>query len=114
VEALENVPGPFIAVTDYVKTLPDFIRPWMSQRYVVLGTDGFGRSDTREALRRFFEVDAESIAIAALHALSQDGLIPAREVSRAIKGLGVDPDKLDPVNPRIPEKVTHIETKIAS
>jgi pyruvate dehydrogenase E1 component len=115
VEALEDVPGPFIAATDYVKTLPDFIRPWMNQRYVVLGTDGFGRSDTREALRRFFEVDAECIAIAALHALAQDGLVPALEVSKAIRELGVDPDKLDPLHPRIVDKVTNIsETKLAS
>jgi len=105
---LEDIPGPFIAATDFVKTVPDFIRPWVNQRYVVLGTDGFGRSDTREALRRFFEVDAENIAIAALHALSQDGLIPAREVAKAIKDLGVDPDKLDPVHPRLMEKAPTI------
>lgn len=97
---LEDVPGPLIAATDFMKTVPDFIRPWVHQRYVVLGTDGYGRSDTREALRRFFEVDAECIAIAALHALSQDGLIPAHEVSQAIRDLGVDPEKLDPVHPR--------------
>ena len=97
---LENVPGPYIAATDFVKTVPDFIRPWITQRYVTLGTDGYGRSDTREALRRFFEVDAESIAIAALHALSQDGLLKASEVSKAIKDLGVDPEKLDPLESR--------------
>jgi pyruvate dehydrogenase E1 component len=105
---LESVPGPFIAATDFVKTVPDFIRPWMAQRYVVLGTDGFGRSDTREALRRFFEVDAENIAIAALHALSLDGLIPAQEVALAIKDLGVDPEKLDPVHPQITDDVTSV------
>ena len=105
---LESVPGPFIAATDFVKTVPDSIRPWIAQRYVVLGTDGFGRSDTREALRRFFEVDAESIAIAALHALSLDGLIPAQEVSLAIKDLGMDPEKLDPVHPRITDDVTSV------
>ena len=99
--ALEGVPGPIIAATDFVKALPDFIRPWLNQRYVVLGTDGFGRSDTREALRRFFEVDAESIAIAAIYALHQDGLIPAQEVTRSIKDLGVDPDKLDPLHPHV-------------
>jgi pyruvate dehydrogenase E1 component len=96
---MEDVPGPIIAATDFVKTVPDLIRPWVAQRYVTLGTDGFGRSDTREALRRYFEVDAESIAIAAMHALSQDGLLPAREVSKAIRDLGVDPDKLDPLHP---------------
>ena len=53
---------PFVAVTDFMKTIPDLIRPWVMRRYVTLGTDGYGRSDTREALRRFFEVDAESIA----------------------------------------------------
>jgi pyruvate dehydrogenase E1 component len=94
---LKDVSGPFIAATDYVKTVPDFIRPWIGQRFVTLGTDGFGRSDTRESLRRFFEVDAENIAIAALHALSLDGLIPASEVTRAIKELEVDPEKLDPL-----------------
>ena len=114
-QVLEDVPGPVIAATDFIKTVPDLIRPWINQRYVVLGTDGFGRSDTREALRRFFEVDAENIAIAALYALSQDGLIPARDVARAIKDLGVDPEKLDPLHPRIPSKVTSMaETKLAS
>jgi len=101
VRTLQNATGPFIAATDFVKTVPDFIRPWMTQRYVVLGTDGHGRSDTREALRRFFEVDAESIAIAALHALSQDGSIPAKEVAIAIGDLGVNPEKPDPLNPPV-------------
>ncbi len=107
-KVLEDVQGPIVAATDFMKTIPDLIRPWISRRYVVLGTDGFGRSDTREALRRFFEVDAESIAIAALHALSQDGLITPREVSQAIKDLGVNPEKLDPLHPRIAEDVTSI------
>jgi pyruvate dehydrogenase E1 component len=97
-----------------MKTVPDLIRPWVNQRYIVLGTDGFGRSDTREALRRFFEVDAESIAIAAVHALSQDGLLPSREVAGAIIGLGVDPDKLDPLHPKIAGKIDDMaETKLA-
>jgi pyruvate dehydrogenase E1 component len=99
-KVLENVPGPMIAATDFVKTVPDFIRPWINQRYVTLGTDGFGRSDTREALRRFFEVDAETIAIAALHALSQDGVISTSEVAQAIRDLGVDPEKPDPLDSR--------------
>lgn len=107
-DALEDVPGPIIAATDFIKTVPDLIRPWINQRYVVLGTDGFGRSDTREALRRFFEVDAESIAIAAIHALSQDGLLPAREVARAIHQLGIDPEKPDPKHPRTIEKLAAI------
>jgi pyruvate dehydrogenase E1 component len=100
-QALRGVPGPFIAATDFAKTIPDLIRPWISQRYTVLGTDGFGRSDTREALRRFFEVDAGSIAIAALHALFEEGLIRAGEVSKAIRVLEMDPEKPDPLHPGI-------------
>jgi pyruvate dehydrogenase E1 component len=95
---LSAVPGPFIAATDYMKAVSDQIRPWMSQRYVALGTDGFGRSNTRAALRDFFEVSAENIAIAALYALHQDGLIPAQQVSQAIKDLEVDPEKVDPLS----------------
>jgi pyruvate dehydrogenase E1 component len=113
-QLLEDVPGPFVAATDFLKTVPDLIRPWVSQRYVTLGTDGFGRSDTREALRRFFEVDAENIAIAALHALSQDGLVPVQEVSKAIRDLGVDPEKLDPLHPRIAERAADLaDSKLA-
>ena len=70
--------GPVVAASDYMKILPDMIRPWVPQDLVALGTDGFGRSDTREALRRHFEVDAESIAVAALHALSKQGVIRER------------------------------------
>jgi pyruvate dehydrogenase E1 component len=97
VETLKDVPGPIIAATDYMKALPDLIRPWVSQRFVPMGTDGFGRSDTREALRRHFEVDAESITAAALHALSLEEKIPASQVSQAIQTLEIDPDKLDPL-----------------
>ena len=97
VQSLEGVQGPVVAATDFMKTLPDLIRPWVSARYTVLGTDGYGRSDTREALRRFFEVDAESIAVAALHALSQDGSVAAAEVAEAIRTLGLNPDKPDPL-----------------
>ena len=95
---LHNVPGPIVAVTDYLKAVPDLIRPWVTQRFVSLGTDGYGRSDTREALRRHFEVDAQNIAIAALHALAQEGKIQAREVEKAIRALGVDAEKLDPLH----------------
>ena len=65
----------------------------MSARYVVLGTDGYGRSDSRAALRRFFEVDRNHIAVAALKALADDGQVDQASVSEAIKSLGVDPDK---------------------
>jgi pyruvate dehydrogenase E1 component len=68
---------------------------WIPGRFVPLGTDGFGMSDTREALRRHFEIDAENIVIAALDALRQEGLLEAETVSRAIEDLGVDPEKLD-------------------
>jgi pyruvate dehydrogenase E1 component len=101
VEALRGVTGPIIAATDFMKTVPDLIRPWVAQRYVTLGTDGYGRSDTREALRRFFEVDAASIAVAALHALSQDGKAADEEVAAAVRSLGIDPEKPDPLNPPI-------------
>ena len=97
IEILEDVPGPIIATTDYMKAVPDLIRPWVAQRFVPLGTDGFGRSDTREALRRHFEVDAECVAAAALHALSLEGKIPASQVSQAIQTLEIDPDKLEPL-----------------
>jgi pyruvate dehydrogenase E1 component len=79
-----------------MKAVPDQIARWMPGRFVPLGTDGFGMSDTREALRRHFEVDAESIVIATLDALRQDGKASAVEVARAIDTLGVDPEKLDP------------------
>jgi pyruvate dehydrogenase E1 component len=98
VAALKDVPGPIIAATDYVKTIPDLIRPWVQQTYVTLGTDGYGRSDTRKALRRLFEVDAECIAVAALHTLSKEGRLAANEVSAAIRELGIDPEKPDPLD----------------
>ncbi len=94
---LETARGPVVAASDYMKILPDMIRPWVAQDLVALGTDGFGRSDTREALRRHFEVDAESIAVAALYALSNQGGIRRDQVARAIEDLGVDPDKVNPV-----------------
>ncbi|MBN2337229.1 MAG: pyruvate dehydrogenase (acetyl-transferring), homodimeric type [Acidobacteria bacterium] len=96
--ALEGVAGPFIAATDFMKIVPDFIRPWVPGRYVTLGTDGYGRSDTRERLRRYFEVDAESIAVAALHALCLEGALPAAEAARGIRDLGVDPEAPDPLD----------------
>lgn len=97
VQALAGTTGPIIAVTDFMKTVPDLIRPWLTRRFVSLGTDGYGRSDTREALRRHFETDAENIALAALHALSQDGLFSPQKVADGIGILGIDPDKFDPL-----------------
>jgi pyruvate dehydrogenase E1 component len=89
--------GPFVAATDYMKTVPDQIRQWVPGRFNVLGTDGFGRSDSRAALREFFEVDRFSIAVSALKALADDGAIDTKTVSEAIREFNIDPDKPDPV-----------------
>ncbi len=93
-QALEGVEGPFIAVTDYMKLVPDLVRRWIPGSYTSLGTDGFGMSDTRKSLRRHFEVDAESIAISALHALQREGKVKPKVVADAIQALDFDPDKL--------------------
>ena len=85
--------GPFVAATDYMRTVPDQIRQWVPGRYVSLGTDGFGRSDSRAALRRHFEVDRNYIAVAALKALADEGKLEAAAVTAAMKALGVDPAK---------------------
>jgi pyruvate dehydrogenase E1 component len=88
--------GVFVAVSDNMKIVPDQIAPWVPGGLTTLGTDGFGRSDTRERLRRFFEVDAEMIVVATLHALAQRGQIDAATVGKAIKHLGVNPEKAYP------------------
>jgi len=89
--------GPIIAATDYVRAYADLIRPLLSRSYTVLGTDGYGRSDTREKLRGFFEVNRYYIAVAALHALAKEGAIPASQVTAAIKKYNIDPKKPNPV-----------------
>ncbi len=86
--------GPVIAASDYMTLVQDQIARWVPGRYVALGTDGFGMSDTREALRRHFEVDAESIVIGALDALRLEGKVSGALVAQAIADLGVDPEKL--------------------
>jgi pyruvate dehydrogenase E1 component len=96
VRQLENAAGPIIAVTDYMKSLPDMISRWAPRGFVPLGTDGFGRSDTRPALRRHFETDAEHIVVATLSALCRDGHVPPGLVARAIVELGVDPEAMEP------------------
>jgi len=93
---LRDTQGPVIASSDYSRTFAEQIRAYVPRRYVVLGTDGFGRSDTREKLRRFFEVDRHYIAIAALKALSDEGTLPAAKVVEALKKYGVAPDKPAP------------------
>ncbi|HSH83702.1 MAG TPA: pyruvate dehydrogenase (acetyl-transferring), homodimeric type [Guyparkeria sp.] len=95
--ALEERGGPVIAATDYIQAYPDQIRRFVPGSYTTLGTDGYGRSDTRAALRRFFEVDAAHIVVAALKALADEGAIPASKVSEAIKKYDIDPDCALPI-----------------
>ncbi len=93
---LADTKGPVIAATDYMRMFAEQIRPLVGRRYAVLGTDGFGRSDTREKLRGFFEVNAQYVTVAALKALADDGTIPAAKVAEAIAKYGLDPDKPAP------------------
>nr|WP_236625007.1 MULTISPECIES: pyruvate dehydrogenase (acetyl-transferring), homodimeric type [Pirellulaceae] len=95
-ETLEGVEGPFISASDYVRALGEQLTPWVPGDYYVLGTDGMGRSETREALRRHFEVDAESIVIATLYRLAKAGEFEMSDVAAAIKDLDYDAEKIDP------------------
>ncbi|MCW5623158.1 MAG: pyruvate dehydrogenase (acetyl-transferring), homodimeric type [Burkholderiales bacterium] len=95
-ECLEGTDGPIIAATDYMRAFPDQIRPYLDRRFVVLGTDGFGRSDTREKLRSFFEVDRHHVVVAALKALADEGTIPAATVTQAIRKFDLAADKPSP------------------
>jgi len=95
-QALSKATGPFIAATDYMRAWPDMIRQWVPGRFVTLGTDGFGRSDGRAALRQHFEVDAKNIAYASLQALADEGAIDKGTLKSALARLGLDPNKLDP------------------
>jgi len=94
---LEERHAPVIAATDYIQAYPDQIRRFVPGSFTTLGTDGYGRSDTRAALRRFFEVDAAHIVVAALKALANEGTIPAVKVTEAIKKYGIDPDCGPPI-----------------
>jgi pyruvate dehydrogenase E1 component len=96
-ECLGPSAGPIIAATDYLKAVPDMVSRWIDRPFTVLGTDGFGRSDTREALRTHFEVNAEHIAYAALHGLCLDGASTPDELKRAIADLGIDPERVNPL-----------------
>jgi pyruvate dehydrogenase E1 component len=89
--------GPAIAATDYMKIHADQIRPWVPMPYKVLGTDGFGRSDTRQRLRHFFEVDERFVAVAALKALADGGELPAAKVAEALARYAIDVKKPNPV-----------------
>jgi pyruvate dehydrogenase E1 component len=95
-QALGKGAGPVIAATDYIKAIPDGIRPYVPARFKALGTDGFGRSDYRRKLRAFFEVDRYHVAVAALKALADDQLLPARRVSEAIARYQIDPERASP------------------
>ncbi len=94
--ALGTAKGPIIAATDFMKVVPDQLAPWLSGRLVSLGTDGFGRSENRQYLRRHFEINAESIAAATLSRLARDGKFEAKKAQTAFKDLGVDTEKIDP------------------
>jgi pyruvate dehydrogenase E1 component len=96
-EALGERTGPFIAATDYMKTVADQIRQWVPGRYAVLGTDGFGRSDSRAELRRFFEVDRHYVVVATLKAFADDGKLAGQVVTQAMKSFGIDPEKPNPL-----------------
>ena len=96
-KCLADRKGPYVAATDYMKIVPDQIQRWVPGQYVTLGTDGFGRSDSRQALRQHFEVDRRYITIATLKALADDRMFDHKSVAQAIKDYGIDPDKADPV-----------------
>jgi pyruvate dehydrogenase E1 component len=96
-QVLTGVEGPFIAASDYIKATADVVARFIPGRFVPLGTDGYGMSDTREALRRHFEVDAESIAIGALDGLRQEGKLSGKDLAAAIAQLSVDVGKVEPM-----------------
>jgi pyruvate dehydrogenase E1 component len=93
---LDSAAGPIVAATDFMKVVPDQLAPWLLDRLVSLGTDGFGRSDNREYLRRHFEVSAESIAVATLSRLARDGKFDVKKAEKAFGELGVDTERSDP------------------
>ncbi len=97
VEALEGAAGPIVASTDYMKIVPDQIAPWLPGRMVSLGTDGFGRSENREYLRKHFENGAEAIVAATLARLARDGQFDKARAQAAVNELGIDPERPDPV-----------------
>ncbi|WP_390623344.1 pyruvate dehydrogenase (acetyl-transferring), homodimeric type [Blastopirellula sediminis] len=95
-QVMEGVEGPFIASSDNVRALPEQIRDYLPGNLLALGTDGMGRSETREALRRHFEIDAASVVIATLYQLFREGKLDAKKVAKAIKDLDYNPEKVDP------------------
>jgi pyruvate dehydrogenase E1 component len=97
-QALEGHDGPVVAVSDWVESLPSLAGRFLNRRFTALGTDGFGVSDTREALRRHFEVNAPNLIVTALSALAQDGRIDASVVAKALRDYDIDPEKVDPAH----------------
>ncbi len=96
-ECLQGHDGPVVVATDYMKIVGDQIRPFINdRRFIALGTDGFGRSDTRESLRTFFEVDRHFIVLAALKSLADEGRIERSRMQEAIDKYGIDTAKRDP------------------
>ncbi|MBN1992300.1 MAG: pyruvate dehydrogenase (acetyl-transferring), homodimeric type, partial [Anaerolineae bacterium] len=96
-QVLADVPGVFVAASDYMKVLPDSIARWVPGPLTSLGTDGFGRSDGRKALRNFFEVDSRHITLAALTSLARQGDLEMDTLSGAMEELEIAPDKLNPM-----------------
>jgi pyruvate dehydrogenase E1 component len=96
VKVLQGTEGPIVAASDYMKIVPDQLSPWLRERLVSLGTDGFGRSDNRAFLRKHFEVNAESIVAAALSRLSREKKFDAKKAQKALQDLNIDPERLDP------------------
>jgi len=97
-QMLKDAPGPFIAASDYMKVLPESLSKWVPGELVSLGTDGFGRSENRVALRDFFEVDAKHIVLATLGALAREKKIGLEVVQKSIQDLGINPEKANPAN----------------
>jgi pyruvate dehydrogenase E1 component len=95
-QLLKGTEGVLVAASDYMKVLPESISQWMPRHLVSLGTDGFGRSEGRVALRDFFEVDAKHIVLATLHALAREKQIGVEVVQKAIQDLGINPEKANP------------------
>jgi pyruvate dehydrogenase E1 component len=95
-ETLAGTDGPYVSSSDNIRMVADQIREWIPGQYVVMGTDGFGRSDTREVLRRHFEIDAEFTAFATLTALADEGAYDKAKLTQVITDLGIDPEKVEP------------------
>jgi pyruvate dehydrogenase E1 component len=96
-QCLKDAPGVLVAASDYMKVLPECVSQWMPRPLVALGTDGFGRSENRASLRDFFEVDAKYIVLATLSALARDKQIAPDAVQSAVRALGINPSKPNPV-----------------